>query len=334
MGRVAVIAGLLLVTLLAYEPLLGAGDVWEDATYAALSADGRLWHVQYGRALTTGSRVLESALFGESPQVAHLVNLFVHLLNGVLVWLVVRRWVSAEAALPAAAVFLVHPLNSEAVSYITGRSDLLLATCVLSVAAVIADRMTLARWIGLALACLAALFTKETGVIALPIALVLLQARTALDWRAWSAAGIVSAYALWRLSAVTWPQSIGHGPLGYLAVQITAVWVYIGLWIAPWGFSIDHDFDRISRVLVVLIAGLTAWGVWVCWSLRRLIPVIWIAVAWLGLTLWPRLLVRSPEYLNERQFYVSAVALALLTGAACEALRRLERQTVDLTSRS
>src|SRR5260370_16087221 len=58
----------------------------------------------------------------------HAWNIFIHFLNALLVYFVVRKLLQLAAApenlaLFAAGLFLLHPLETEAVAYIAGRSD-------------------------------------------------------------------------------------------------------------------------------------------------------------------------------------------------------------------
>lgn len=316
-----------LLTVAAYSPLRTADYVWEDAVYAEMPlriVDG----LQTMRLVTLLTRVGDYELGGGDPWAPHLVNLLLHLLNGALLWIVARRWIGPSAGGVSAAVFLVHPMNSEAVSYITGRSDLLLTLWLLLIAALVTPTMSWWRWLGVIAVSAAALFTKETGVVALLLLLWLRPpSRVAVI-----AIGLIAGLAVWR-SMPWWDwtvsTAIAHGPIGFAAVQVTAVWTYVGLWIWPIGFSIDHDFDVLPRFVPVLaLIGTSALAV-IAWRGRRAWPVVWLAIGWMTVTLAPRLVVRSPEYLAERQFYLSAVGLALLTGAAWAALDRLVRREAE-----
>ncbi|MBD3867685.1 MAG: tetratricopeptide repeat protein [Acidobacteria bacterium] len=90
------------------------------------------WDVEYGyyRPLVTLSLALDHSLSGGSPWLFHLTNLLLHALNGFLLFRLLRRFAAAAPAAMAAALFLVHPVQSEAVLWISGRTDLL-ATCLL-----------------------------------------------------------------------------------------------------------------------------------------------------------------------------------------------------------
>lgn len=62
----------------------------------------------------------------------HLTNISIHLLNGVLVYLLLSKYLTAKAAFLGATLFVVHPVQTEAVTYISGRADPLMALFLLS----------------------------------------------------------------------------------------------------------------------------------------------------------------------------------------------------------
>src|SRR5215813_4844366 len=80
------------------------------------------------RPLTILSFSLDYAMWGLWVPGYRLVNLVLHALSGVLVFFVSLRLLSSKpAAWAAAAVYLVHPVHTETVVGIVGRSELLSA---------------------------------------------------------------------------------------------------------------------------------------------------------------------------------------------------------------
>ncbi|MCB0218564.1 MAG: glycosyltransferase family 39 protein [Chrysiogenetes bacterium] len=78
------------------------------------------------RPLVTGSFYLDFALFGQNPTGYHCFNLLLHLINVLLAWRLFRRLGVPDAwSLFAAAIFAVHPVQTESVVYVAGRRDLL-----------------------------------------------------------------------------------------------------------------------------------------------------------------------------------------------------------------
>ena len=64
--------------------------------------------------------------FELDPRGYHLFNLLYHVLNAFLVYLIVRRLVkNPRVSLLAAVLFVVHPIQTDAVTYISGRRDVL-----------------------------------------------------------------------------------------------------------------------------------------------------------------------------------------------------------------
>jgi hypothetical protein len=128
----------------------------------------------------------------------HAVNIGLHALNALLLWALARHWLAqlaprrdvAFGALACAALFAVHPAATEAVTYASGRSIALCATCYL--AALLADAHGRARGrhllsdLGAPLLFAAALAVRETA-LTLPLALLLpawcATRRVQPDWR-------------------------------------------------------------------------------------------------------------------------------------------------------
>jgi tetratricopeptide (TPR) repeat protein len=96
-----------------------------------LTVKGILWAFGTGYAgnwhpLTWLSHMLDIQLFGLMPGMHHLVNLLLHMANGVLLFLALKRmtgslWRSAFVA----ALFAIHPLHVESVAWVSERKDVL-----------------------------------------------------------------------------------------------------------------------------------------------------------------------------------------------------------------
>ncbi|MBI3649881.1 MAG: tetratricopeptide repeat protein [Acidobacteria bacterium] len=82
--------------------------------------------VESYRPLRNLSHILELWLWGEHPFGFHLTNLILHAINTLLVMLLIRRFTGdLRVATLAAMIFAVYPLQPDAVTYISGRRDLL-----------------------------------------------------------------------------------------------------------------------------------------------------------------------------------------------------------------
>lgn len=152
------------------------GDVWVPATW---------WSFQ-----------LDAAVFGPNPGGFHRTNLVLHLLNVVLVFLIARRLGGgAFAATLAATLFALHPLNVEAVAWVTARKDVLMGLFLLG--AVLA-RLSLSgtrRLVATGLLGLLAMMAKPAAVV-LPLLVLLIGL-----WEDWRARGEGDAQARGRRAA-------------------------------------------------------------------------------------------------------------------------------------
>jgi hypothetical protein len=133
-----------------------------------------------GRPIVSLTFALNYALDGLTVTGYRVVNIALHVACALLLFGVVRRTleqpglrdrfgrVAAGAALAAALLWVVHPLNSEVVDYLTQRTEALMAACyLLAVYAGIRALGGGGAWTGIAVAsCAAGMLCKETMVTA------------------------------------------------------------------------------------------------------------------------------------------------------------------------
>jgi tetratricopeptide (TPR) repeat protein len=228
--------------------------------------------------------------FGERTAGYHVVNLLVHLANALLVLRLVRQlwrtdplrestW-SGRAepiALLAALLFVAHPMQTQAVTYIVQRYASLAAMFFLaSVSSYVAFRLAKAWGVALGwyaaflAAAVAACWTKENAVV-LPLAVVAVEwsffeaplRRRALWFSPFLAAGalavvaaLASGLTLTRLDAMTRVDT-DMPRADYFLTQLRVVATYLRLLVLPVGQNLDPDV-AISRSLAepgVLLAG-------------------------------------------------------------------------------
>src|SRR5579885_1844287 len=98
-----------------------------DSLYAIVSTDYwyPLWNSHLYRPLTTASYLLNYSLAGgHNPMPYHVVNCLLHWVNTTLVFLLASTLFDRRIyAFLTAAIFAVHPITTEAVTYIAGRAD-------------------------------------------------------------------------------------------------------------------------------------------------------------------------------------------------------------------
>jgi tetratricopeptide (TPR) repeat protein len=98
-----------------------AGLTWHGIAWAFTHVHSQNWHP-----LTTMSHMLDCQLFGLNPGAHHLVNVFLHSIAALLLFIFLQQttarvWLSAFVA----AAFAIHPLRVESVAWIAERKDVL-----------------------------------------------------------------------------------------------------------------------------------------------------------------------------------------------------------------
>lgn len=136
------ILALFFLGFLAYLPALSADYLSDDFHFLfdiqrhGFSAVWSVFSRDFFRPLVTFSFWLDEKLWGYRPWGYHWTNLFLHVINSWLVSLFAGLWMKENGwtlertqwlAPLAGTIFLVHPSHTEAVSWISGRSDVLAA---------------------------------------------------------------------------------------------------------------------------------------------------------------------------------------------------------------
>ncbi|MGP8143523.1 MAG: tetratricopeptide repeat protein [Terriglobales bacterium] len=103
------------------NPPVRAGVTWETAQWAFTTFDQGNWHP-----LTWLSHAFDCELFGLHPAGHHFINILLHAVNAVLLFLLLQsatgfRWRS----LMVAALFALHPMNVESVAWSAERKNVL-----------------------------------------------------------------------------------------------------------------------------------------------------------------------------------------------------------------
>ena len=142
--QVAAVCLLLFTSLTVYSPIINSYFVADDFGYVGLyirqqlmdiprlfTADWSqgIWGFNLGelRPMIALSFMWDALLWGNNPLGYHLTNLLVHSASSALVFFTLRRLLGADltASTLAAILFAVHPVHAEAVSWISGRNELI-----------------------------------------------------------------------------------------------------------------------------------------------------------------------------------------------------------------
>ena len=294
-----------------------------------------------GRPVVNLTFAINYALGGLQPAGYHAWNIATHLICALLLFGIVRRTLAAERgwlqstaqpiACAIALVWAIHPLNTEAIDYVTQRTELtmaafLLLTLYAAIRALGESRR--ATWTMVAVAaCGLGMASKESMVVA-PALVVLYDRIFAFrSFReAWTARrGLyLGLGATWLILAgllSTGPRrdtvgfSVGVSPVVYAMNQLPIVSRY--LWLAFWPHALVAVYGwpqpvAMARVLpyaavvgglaILTLAGFRAW------------PKAAFLGAWMWITLAPTssIVPIATEVGAERRMYVPLMALVTL----------------------
>jgi hypothetical protein len=302
------------------------------------------------RPVVNFSYAIDEAVWGLHPFGFHVTNLALHVLAVLLVYFFARRLAEdwderapegAMAVRPpvvafaTALVFAVHPIMTEAVGYVSGRSELLCGVFLLS--AFLAMRAWMRErtggWLALgAVLWVLALASKEIAV-AFPLLVAAydfwIHPGEAEDrWlrvsRVYVPIAVVAAIAVtWRLGVFVgreYSDTSIHWE--FLGVELDAIRLYLLLAIVPIGQTIFHSVGRIDSFAdpravsaILTIAGV----VLVIIAARTRQALIAFGLTWFLLMLVPSgvlVLLNRGEPMAEHRVYVAGAGLFLAMGQA------------------
>lgn len=305
-------------------------------------ADGATFIAHLGhmvRPVLQATFFADRAWFGTDPTGYHLLNLLLHVGSGILLYLIFARAVANEdrqLSCYAALLFLVHPIQTEAVTYISGRASGLMAFCYLLafflyIKASESPHGGSLRRIYL-LGALAAAFlsigSKETAVT-IPIALllwdVLIRKLRGPSLRS-SFLSLHLPFWTLLLFAAGWAWS--HPRYTYLlhfSFQLRPVWdnvlsqahavaYALLLFFFPWKQNFDHDLPEFRSLGqwplpfdLFVIGALIAVAV----VLVRRLPLVSFGIGWFFLQLLPTAVIPRADLLSERNLYLASIGLFL-----------------------
>jgi len=137
---------------------------------------------RYFRPFTTTTFILNYKYFLCNAAAFHLVNLIIHLLNSLLVYFLSLEIAGEadkkeESALISALIFALHPLNSEAVLWISARPDLLSCFFCLVFLIILArerSEMRVSNFFLVFVSYLGAFLSKESAAMLFPLTVLYL----------------------------------------------------------------------------------------------------------------------------------------------------------------
>lgn len=338
----------------AFLPTLGGGFLGDDFVYIARFREmpwshwphlfthewsEGIWGIQLRelRPFAALSFMSDGRMFGGDALGYRLTNLFLHLLATLLV--VRLAWLYANGRVAAAAVagliFALHPTHAEAVSWITGRVDLIATVAALLfwlAGEIFSAKGHPARLALALLALFLGLFSKELCLFA---PLLLLLRWVLLDLRAggeaWRRRGalLLGAVAIITIYGYCRHQAFGSENVASNVWGNDGAWQrqasYLG-WLAPiLPFLGQAEWKTVPALgtlhaIWLTLAGLTIVGLGIAlWRQARVAAhAVFFVGVWYFVTVAP---MTAVGYFSPRHLYFPTVGLALGVGLLCSGTR-------------
>lgn len=328
--------------MLVWLPSLANGFVWDDVNnlvssnrLTRLSAfwevflHDAMWSAERDQAavgtyrpIALASFVLDFQLWGRRAAGFHFTSVLWHALATFALFRAMLRWASPRAAWVIAAIWCAHPVCAEAVAWVNGRSE---TFCVLFGCAAIAlvsnqgrdqRALTPLRWLGAVLCMALSMFSKETGLIFVPVVAFLAAEASVVDGKGWLRGfGIALAAVVIGVAGYLWLRNLALTGGIVAGVEVTSksadalpsIWMRsIRTAFVPYERSLQHlslwlqDLDpitkwtyRVGSGLVIAVglglffSGRRVAAIGLAWWLGALVPICLIAVrAWPGYHRW------------------------------------------------
>jgi len=332
-----------LLTLSLYVNVLQNGFVWDDRTMILNPVS--LVALPAGKNVTQGSTILQRPmsylsfqidrlLYDKNPAGFHLTDLLLHLGVVLLFAGMAKGLLSPTSAFLAALLFALHPVHSEPVAALLGRSDLLVGLfTLLGLWAYRKSSLLFSLILGL-LFSLLAMASKESGLATLGILvwydLCFRRGEGRRLWLRWLPfvcllAVVVHLY-LWLLKRNPWHAVAvlkwwGGSPYCTFLMMLTVVWEYarlltFPLWQSPWYVTpVVTDFFQ-WKVVVGFMALVGILGLLI-WCFRRR-PILSFGLGWILIFLIPvsNLIPIPGSMMAERWLYAPSMGFCLLGGMA------------------
>ncbi len=329
-----------------YANSLSNGFLWDDISLVRDNARLGNWHdlpkvfsenifagagrpSSFYRPLQTVTLMADHALGGIEPRGYHLGNVVFHVSAALaLFWLLCLLFSDVTPALLASLFFVVHPVHTEAVAYVSGRADPLSALFVFLAYVFFVKYLRTGRAIcGLLMAVcyIAALLSKESALIFPFLALLY----SAAFEKRFSIKKILPLFVIaliyigGRLTArgsfLAPDESVATACWQRLPGSFVALAQYGRLLLLPLGLHMEYGYENFKLVDPRAVAGIVlfAGGILSMARAKKRDPLVffglgWFFIAWLPVSnLYP-----LNAYMAEHWLYLPSVGFFVLLGRA------------------
>jgi tetratricopeptide (TPR) repeat protein len=297
------------------------------------------------RPLMLATFALNYAIGGQDTTSYRLVNIALHVLNGVLLYFLVvmtarlpgRKWEEASLlALFSSLLFVAHPIQTESVTYIVTRS-MPLATAfyflgtMIFIKAVSEEGRKSYYAIGLFVVSLMGMASRE-DFVTFPLMLLLYDyffvsgsslRKVLRNYRLHLPALVALPYLVFLVTSASYGRAGSLSevtPYQYLLTQLNVHWTYLRLLIAPLWQNVDYDYPLAETLfeLPTILSFIGYLGLWACalYFLRKK-TVVSFLILWFLITILPSSsVVPLDDLIFEHRLYLPSAGILVLASTA------------------
>ncbi|MFH1752990.1 MAG: tetratricopeptide repeat protein, partial [Candidatus Omnitrophota bacterium] len=339
------ILAIFVLALALYSNSLDGKFVWDDAYLVKNNIYIKSWgHISkvftkdiaagaqtqsnFYRPIQILSYIFDHSFWGLDVRGYHITNIMLHALTAACVyWLAMLLFANQRLSVVSSVLFVVHPVMTEAVCYISGRADLLaglfmLLSVILYVRSLRIQR-SMPSYIAALIAYVLALLSRESPLM-MPVLLLLyhyaFKVRLRLG-RFLPLVGVAALYIILRFTHLKdlLPHSVVSTTLFQRAPGFfLALTEYMRLLILPLGLHMEYGDGLFSLSNPKAIAGVFILaGLLVFAFKKRGTPIIFFSIMWFLLTILPQSnLYPINAYMAEHWLYMPSIGFFILV-AAC-----------------
>jgi tetratricopeptide (TPR) repeat protein len=282
------------------------------------------------------SLMIDNKISGRNPKLFHVTNILIHGLNGILIFLIFRRWFTGPLPLIAALAWLSLPIHTEVVAWISGRAiGLATLFVLLDVFAALkySERRAWKYLVLMSLSSCAALLSHEAGIVGplLAIFTIIWSSPRAQRWQSTIKVAVavlipLAAYVVLR-TAIFHQPSASFQPFAEILLRgPVTVAKYVWWTVYAPAMSMERSTELIDvtfRSWIYLaawltIAGLAAFAIW----LRRFAPLFAAGLMAAAIALAPfAQILKLYQSVAERYAYMASIGIVLAIVAILAAVR-------------
>lgn len=285
---------------------------------------GGFLQYNFYRPLQIFSYLIDYSVWGVNPAGYHFVNIVWNILVCIALYFLVGRLFNKGIAFLCSILFIMHPVHTQAVYYISGRNELLSAffilTCLLSYIKYTESKGAL-NYVAVLLLYPAALLSKENALILPFLALVYHYAfRKKIRWEAylvlWAQLLLYCIYRLAILKSLMQDTLYGSTFVQRIPGFFAAIAGYIRLLLVPLGLHMDYGNKMFPWADFRVIAGvcITIFLIWYAFRKRDSDETVIFCVGWFYVCLLPNTSIYPVNafYMAEHWLYLPSIGFFIL----------------------